>query len=122
MLRFCGFDLELVVKSVLPTEGRGDWPVVCSARDGGGSSWLIVQLDDDPRRLTWLCTPITGRALQAVVDGRGAPADALLRSSTGTAELVTVDHRRAVPDRCLLGAQVAEKLSAVSRRPPLLAA
>ena len=122
MLRFCGFRLELVVEDVLPAEVRGDWPVVYSARDGAGSCWLIVQVDDDPLHLTWLCAPITERALQAVVERHGTPADALRHSSTGTAELVTVDHGRPVPDRCLLGAQVAEELSAQSRRPALLAA
>ena len=122
MLRFCGFDLELEVEDVLPAEVQGDWPVVYSARDGGGSCWLIVQMDDDPLHLTWLCAPITERALQAVVERHGTPADALRHSSTGTAELVTVDHGRPVPDRCLLGAQVAEELLAQSRRPALLAA
>jgi hypothetical protein len=114
MLRFCGFDLELVVPDVLPREARGHRPVVYWAREGGGSYWLIVQMDDDPLHLSWLCGPITERALQAVVAGRGAPADPLRHSSTTTAELVTVDHGRAVPDRGLLGAQVAQRSSAVS--------
>jgi hypothetical protein len=122
MLRFCGFDLELQVEDVLPTEAKGHWPVVHSARDEGGSSWLIVQVDDDPLHPTRLCAPISERALQTVVEGRRAPADALRHSSTGTAGLVAVDHVRAVPDRCLPGGQVAEMLSAVSSRPALVSA
>ena len=83
MLRFCGFDLELVVEDLLPPEARGGWPVVYSARDGDGSRWLIVQVDDDPLHMAWLCAPISERALVAVVAGRGAPTDALRHSLTG---------------------------------------
>ena len=42
MLRFCGFDLELVVDEVLV---RTDWPSVCCARDLTGAQWLIAQTD-----------------------------------------------------------------------------
>ena len=122
MLRFCGFDRELVVEDLLPPEARGGWPVVYSARDGDGSRWLIVQVDNNPLHLSWLCAPIGERALRAVMQGRGAPADALRHSMTGTAELVTVHQGRALPDRCLLGAQVAEMLSAAPCGPALVAA
>ena len=122
MLRFCGTDLKLVVEGMLPAEARGGWPVVYSALDVDGTHWLIVQVDDEPLHLDWLCAPISERALQAVVEGRGTPADALRHSRTGTAELVTIEHGRAVPDRCLLGAQVAERLSAALCGPALVAA
>ena len=122
MLRFCGFDLELVVEDLLPPEARGGWPVVYSARDGDGNSWLIVQVDDDPLHMAWLCAPISERALVAVVAGRGAPTDALRHSLTGSAELVTIHQGRALPDRCLLGAQVTEELSAAPCGPALVAA
>jgi hypothetical protein len=122
MLRFCGSDLKLVVEGILPTEARGGWPVVYSARDGDGTHWLVVQVDDNPLHLSWLCAPIGERALRAVMEGRAAPADALRHSITGTAELVTVHQGRAIPDRCLLGAQVAERLSAAPCGPALLAA
>ena len=122
MLRFCGFDLELVVEDLLPPEARGGWPVVYSARDGDGNRWLIVQVDDDPLHMAWLCAPISERALQAVVAGRGAPTDALRHSLTGSAELVTMHQGRALPDRCLLGAQVTEELSAAPCGPALVAA
>jgi hypothetical protein len=122
MLRFCGFALELEVEDVLPPEARGGWPVVYSARDGDRNCWLIVQVNDDPLHLDWLCALISERALEAVVEGRGTPADALRHSRTGTAELVTIEHGRAVPDRCLLGAQVGERLSAAPCGPALVAA
>jgi hypothetical protein len=122
MMRFCGFTLELEVEEVLPPQARGGWPAVYSARDRDRSCWLIVQVDEDPLHLDWLCAPISERALQAVREGRGTPADALRHSTTGTAELVSVEHGRAVPDSCLLGVQVAEKLSAALCGPALVAA
>ena len=122
MLRFCGSDLELEVEDLLPPEVTGGWPVVYSARDRDRSRWLIVQVDDNPLHPSWLCAPIGERALRAVMQGRGAPADALRHSLTGTAELVTVHQGRALPDRCLLGAQVAEMLSAAPCGPALVAA
>jgi hypothetical protein len=99
MLRFCGFDLELFVEEVLD---RRDWPTLCSARDFRGGRWLIVQVDDDPDRLAWMCVPVSARAIRAVRDGRYAPADVLRHSPTGTVELVTVEYGRAVADRSLL--------------------
>jgi hypothetical protein len=122
MLRFCGFALELEVEDQLPPEATKGWPVVYCARDRDRSSWIIMQLDDNPLHLSWLCAPIGDRALRAVMQGRGAPADAVRHSMTGTAELVTVHQGRALPDRCLLGAQVAEMLSAAPCRPALVAA
>ena len=109
MLRFCGFDLELVVDEVLV---RTDWPSVCCARDLTGAQWLIVQTDDNPAHLTWMCARVSERAMRAVVDCDALAADVLCHSLVGTVEVVTVEHGRAVPDRCLLGADVAEHLPA----------
>jgi len=105
MLRFCGFDLELLVERVLV---HGDWPTLCSARDTDGCHWLIAQVDAKPTHLMWLCAPISERGVQIIVEGQGSPVDALRHSSTGTVEVVTIDHGRAVPDRCLLCAQIGE--------------
>jgi len=107
MLRFCGFDLELWVEEVLDDR---DGPAVCSGRDLTGRPWIIARVDDDPAHLAWLCAEVSERALRAVLDGRASAFDAVRHSATGTAELVTVDHGRAVPDLCLLGAQVDEHL------------
>ena len=38
MLRFCGFDLDLFVETVL---AGGAWPSLCAARDFAGGQWLI---------------------------------------------------------------------------------
>jgi hypothetical protein len=119
MLRFCGFDLELVVKDVL---SRQDGPAVCTARDGCDGQWLIVQIQDEPGRLAWLCAPMSERAGLAVMDGRAAPLDVVRHSATGTVELVAVDQGRAIPDRCLLCSEVDEHLRASDRRRSVQAA
>jgi hypothetical protein len=107
MLMFCGFDLQLVVEVVVV---RGTGPEVCCARDSTNGQWLIVQVDDDPMHLAWLCAPVSERAKQAVISGRAVPMDAVRHSQTGTVELVTVDHGRAVPERCLLCSCIPEDL------------
>jgi hypothetical protein len=109
MLRFCGFDLELVVDEVLV---RTDWPSICCARDSAGAQWLIVQTDDNPTHLTWMCAQVSELAMRAIVDGYALPADVLCHSLVGTVELVTIEHGRAVLDRCLLCANVSEDLPA----------
>jgi hypothetical protein len=107
MLMFCGFDLQLVVEVVV---NRSDGLKVCGGRDFTNRQWLVVQVDDDPARLAWLCAPVSDRALQAVVSGRTPPMDAVRHSQTGTVELVTVDHGRAVPEQCLLCSGIPEDL------------
>jgi hypothetical protein len=107
MLNFCGYDLQLVVEEVLQ---RRDGPILCSARDLTGQRWLVVQVDDNPDHLAWLCAPVSERAMRAVRDGRAIPSDVLRHSFTGTVELVTVENGRAVPDRCLLCEHVSEHL------------
>src|SRR6266702_4294040 len=98
MLRFCGFDLELIVDAVLV---RDVGPTLCQARDLSGGPWLILQVDDDPLHLAWLCAPVSKRAMQAVVDGEVSPAEVICTSAMGIVELVVIDHGRAVPDRHL---------------------
>jgi hypothetical protein len=119
MVRFCGFDLELFVEDIL---SRAAWPALCSARDVSGRPWLVVQICDGPDCLAWLCAQVSPRALAAVVEGRAAPMDAVRHSLTGTVELVTVQDGRALPDRCLLCAEVGAHLGTVGESRVALAA
>lgn len=114
MLRFCGFDLELLVDDVI---SREDWPALCEAHDEAGAHWLIVQVDGDRDHPAWLCAPVSVRAIRAVLDGQASPYDVLRHSATGTVELVRVAAGRAIPDRCLLCSEVDERLSSPARRP-----
>ena len=108
MLRFCGFDLELLIDDVI---SREEWPALCEAHDEAGAHWLIVQVDADQDHPAWLCAPVSRRAIRAVLDGRASPRDVLCHSATGTVELVRVSEGRAVPDRCLLCSEVDQRLS-----------
>jgi hypothetical protein len=108
VLRFCGFELELFVDEILTRENG---PTVCCGRDFAGGLWLIVQVDDHPDRLAWMCAPASVQAIQAVRDRNASPADVLRHSATGMVELVTIDHGRALPDRCLPCASVPGQLS-----------
>jgi hypothetical protein len=119
MLMFCGFDLELAVEAVLVRDGG---PALCWACDPSGDPWLIVQADKDPAHLAWLCAPVSERALQAILRGEASPGDVVGHSATGTVELVVVEHGRAVPDRCLLCADVAEHLPTLVAWPAVGAA
>lgn len=107
MLIFCGFEIELVIDGVV---ARQDGPTLCCARDSAGDRWLIVEVDDDPVHLAWLCVPVSERAMDAIASGRAAARDAVRHSVTGTVDLVTIDHGRAVPDCCLLCASIPEHL------------
>src|ERR1700734_3783553 len=97
MLKFFGFDLELFVDVAIESRDAA----VYSAKGVQGERWLIVRVDDDPDHLVWVCAPISDRALLEVTCGKATMRDAICHSSTGTVEVVTVDHGRAVPDRCL---------------------
>jgi hypothetical protein len=112
VLKFLGFELELSVDVAF------DHPAteVHSATGVLGDHWLIVQVDRDPEHLVWVCAPITPRALQEVTTGRATPRDALRHSSTGTVEVVTVDHGRAVPDRWWPCAALPDELLPHSHR------
>ena len=106
MLKFLGFDLELFID-----EPVGDHDLVLrSALDFQGRHWLIVQVDDHPEHLVWVCAPISVRALQIVLTGVATARDTVCHSMTGKVEIVTVDHGRAVPDRCLCCATIPEIL------------
>jgi hypothetical protein len=87
MLRFCGFELELSIERIVAQQ---DGPASCWATDSSGDNWLVGQMDDSPDHLTWLWTPVSARAL--------------------------LDHGRAVPDRCLLGASLPARRSGEADR------
>jgi hypothetical protein len=106
VLKFLGFELELFVDVAIDDAKA----MVRSARSFLGEHWLIVQVDQNPDHLVWVCAPITLRALEAVRIGRATPRDALRHSASGSVEVVTVDHGRAVPDRWLLCSALGEEL------------
>jgi hypothetical protein len=107
MTTFCGYDLELSADAAL-----GDVPgvTVRPGSDREGGRWLIVGIDEDPEHLVWVCVPVSARALHEVVRGHASVRDVVRHSLTGTVEVVAVVQGRAVPDRCLLCADLPDEL------------
>jgi hypothetical protein len=114
MLMFYGSDLELFVDRVLR---RGDGPDLCAAHDAGGQEWVILQVDDDPCHLVWLCAPVSARALDAVVADPKLAIDAIRHSLTNSIEKVVVENGRCVPDSCVLGGPISDDLKLIGRGP-----
>jgi hypothetical protein len=107
MMKFYGYALELFAGEVIAAD---DDVSIRAGTDFLGHPWLIVRVDDDPEHLVWVCAPVSRRALDEVAAGRADVIDAVRHSVTGTVEVVTVAHGRAVPDRCLLCADIPPAL------------
>ncbi len=103
MLTFLGYELELFGVGVIAE--RDDLSIRYGA-DGNGGHWLIVGVEEGVERLVWVCAPVTSRMLEEVAAGRADAWDAIRRSVTGMVDVVTVDRGRAVPDRCVRGADL----------------
>ncbi|HWE54094.1 MAG TPA: hypothetical protein VG435_01205 [Acidimicrobiales bacterium] len=97
MLKFCGFDFELTVDSVL--QRHSDQTAVFGATDQAGDHWLIVEADEPTQGPTWICAPASDRVLDLIATGRAAAGDALCHSQTGWVEVVRVVNGHAVPDQ-----------------------
>ncbi len=110
MLRFCGFDLELTVETVLQREI--DQAAVFSAVDQAGEHWLIVEAGSDAHEVAWVCAPASGRAVKLVEDGRASALDVLRHSLTGWVEVVRVVDGHAVPDQRVSCSELAALASA----------
>lgn len=96
MLKFCGFDLELNVDGIL--QRTGDHLTVLSASDFHAEPWLIVEAGSDAYLTSWVCAPVSRRAVELVAKGRAGAADAVKHSRTGWVEIVRIVDGRAVPD------------------------
>jgi hypothetical protein len=103
VLTFLGYELELSGVRVISDDRDHS---VRSGTDDDGSQWLIVEADQNPEHLVWVCAPVTARMLAEVEAGRAAPWDALRHSATGMAEVVVYDHGHALPDHCIRGAEL----------------
>lgn len=105
MLKFCGFDLELTVETVL--QRQVDQPAVFTAIDALGVQWLIVEAGSDEHGFSWICAPASDKAVHLVSDGRAAAMDAVRHSLTGWVEVIRVVDGHAVPDQRVSCAELA---------------
>jgi hypothetical protein len=83
--------LDLEVDRVL--DPAAAFPHLFAGHSSAGHRYLIVQTTFDERSGTWMCAPITERALDCVVAGRAELRDALTHTATGTVDIVTVDSQ-----------------------------
>jgi hypothetical protein len=81
--------LDLELDRVL--DPAAAFPHIFAGHSSAGQRYLIVQTTGDERSGTWMCAPITERALDCVVAGRAELRDALTHTATGTVDIVTVD-------------------------------
>jgi hypothetical protein len=107
MMHLLGYHLELVIDSVL---ARQEGPVLCAAHNAQGQLWLVYRAAPGPSTTTWMCSPVSERALRAVVSRGSEPRDAMRHSLTGTVDILQTIEGRAVPDRCVPCAQIPEEL------------
>jgi hypothetical protein len=83
--------LQLEVDRVLdPAEA---FPHFFAGHSSTGQRYLIVQTTGDAQSGTWMCAPITERALDCVVAGRAELRDALTHTATGGVEIITLDSQ-----------------------------
>jgi hypothetical protein len=75
-----GCDLSLDIDDVLVDDE------VFSGHDQSGTRYLIVHTAGT----TWLCAPVTDRALDCVASNRADIRDVLLHSATGLVERLTI--------------------------------
>jgi hypothetical protein len=83
--------LGLEVDEVLAR--RGARLEVFSAHDPDGSRYLVAHTRGQGRAGTWLCAPVTERALACVQSGRAELRDAFAHSATGAVERITISTR-----------------------------
>ena len=86
-----GSGLALEIDDILA--GAFGSPEVFSAHDPTGSRYLVAHTSGRGRAGTWLCAPVTERALACVRSGRAELRDAIAHSATGVVEQVTVSTR-----------------------------
>src|ERR1700737_3233876 len=72
-----------------------------------GQKYLIIQTTGDESTGTWVCAPITERALDCVVTGRADLRDVVAHTATGAVDLVTI----ASDGRCIEYRKMSQELS-----------
>lgn len=77
---------------------------VFSAHDWQGRRYLVARTGDN----TWLCAPITERALECVASGRAELRSVFAHSATGMVEQLTVKGARVCHDELLACSELSD--------------
>lgn len=110
MLRFCGFDLELTVDTIVDRDRQA--PGVFGATDSSGDHWLILEAGGHDHA-SWICAPVSDRVVELVAAGQADAADAVRHSITGWVEVVRVVDGHAVPEQRVPCTELAHLLDTV---------
>ncbi|MBO0730287.1 MAG: hypothetical protein J2P57_13590 [Acidimicrobiaceae bacterium] len=124
MLRFYGDGLEVDVTDILAF--AHGYPAVCAGRDPEGWTWLLVQVAGGPDGLSWVCSPVTDRAVEAVRSGQTRPIELCRHNATGWVEVTFFVTHPAVTTRstCMLCADIELLLARIpefDQAPPTVA-
>jgi hypothetical protein len=82
-------------------------PHLFAGHTPSGQRYLIIQTAGDASTGTWVCAPITERALDCVLTGRAELRDVVAHTATGAVDVVTID----VDGRCNESRKMSQELS-----------
>jgi hypothetical protein len=83
-----GCDLHLEVDEVL--EPGAMLPTVFAGHTPAGVRYLVLRAEGNGRTETWMCAPISERALACVRAGRADLRAAFTHTSTGTVDILSI--------------------------------
>jgi hypothetical protein len=82
-----------------------------------GERYLIIQTTGDEHAGTWVCAPITERALDCVLAGRADLRDVVAHTATGAVDIVTIGSDGRCTERSKMSQELGdEDLPPVGRR------
>jgi hypothetical protein len=104
--------LEIQLDDVL--DAGAPLPHLFSGHTSAGQRYLIIQTSGDEHSGTWMCAPITDRALHHVLIGSAQLRDAVAHTATGAIDIITVTS----DGHCLESSRLCREL-ADEELPPL---
>jgi hypothetical protein len=81
-------------------------PHLFAGHTPAGQKYLIIQTAGDASTGTWVCAPITERALDCVITGRAELRDVVAHTATGAVDVVTIG----LDGRCMESLKMSQEL------------
>jgi hypothetical protein len=92
-------------------------PQLFAGHTPAGQMYLIIQTAGDESSGTWVCAPITQRALECVLTGRAELRDVVVHTATGAVDLVTIGRDGHCVESCIVSQDLRdEDLPPIGRR------
>lgn len=106
-----GIEVDVVLDPGVPI------PHLFAGHTLGGDRYLIIQTTGDGHAGTWVCAPISERALDCVLAGRAELRDVVAHTATGAVDIVTIGPDGRCTERRKMSQDLAdEDLPPVGRR------